>query len=81
MANGKWQKGPGKAKARQGFKYLHARNVQRPERWHFAGLGHSDLQSRQYASAPASVWLHGLDRAGPFVPACPHMQSWEPHRG
>jgi hypothetical protein len=67
------QKGRGKARAGQGFKYLHARNVERTERWHVAGLMHSGLQSRQYAGAPASVWPPAQGRAGPFVPACPHI--------
>jgi hypothetical protein len=74
MADGKWQKGPGKAKAKQDSKYSDARSVERTERWHFAGLGHSELQSRQYAGAPASVRLNALERAGPLVPAWPHIR-------
>jgi len=73
MADGKWQKRPGEAKAGQGSKHLGARSVERAERWHVAGLGHSELQSRQYAGAPASVRPTGRDQAGDLVPAGLHI--------
>jgi hypothetical protein len=73
MADGKWQKRPGKAKARQDSKHLDARSVEKTERWHVAGLGQSDPQSRQYAGAPASVRSIGRERAGTIGAACPSI--------
>jgi hypothetical protein len=73
MADGKWQKRPGKAKARQDSKHLDVRSVERTERWRVAGLGHSEQQSRQYAGAPASVRPTGRDQAGDLVPDGLHI--------
>ena len=73
MADGKWQKRTGKAKAGQDSKHLDARSVERAERWHVAGLGHSEVQSRQYAGAPAPVRPTGRERAGALGPACLHI--------